>query len=178
MPCSDCGEVISYSEWGLSGFPNSFQANAFGSAMIRLQSLHLKSFWIYYSFIILQLDAVSGCASPGHHVCRVTEFCRVVPNIWRFWVWILLDVILLCDVVLLTGSWNNTCRVCILQDDGYGTLQGSHVTSHVGTYILQWKFHCAHPLDLIDSITAHKAQVMYYYETLCSADYRWVHGVR
>ncbi|XP_069684497.1 SEC14-like protein 1 isoform X1 [Periplaneta americana] len=52
------------------------------------------------------------------------------------------------------------------------SIQGSHVTSHMGTYILQWKFHCAQPLDLIDSITAHKAQVMYYYEQLRSADYR------
>ncbi|XP_049811451.1 protein real-time isoform X1 [Schistocerca nitens] len=52
------------------------------------------------------------------------------------------------------------------------SIQGSHVTSHVGTYILQWKFHCNHPLDIIDSITAHKAQVMYYYEQLRSSDYR------
>lgn len=52
------------------------------------------------------------------------------------------------------------------------SIQGSHVTSHVGTYILQWKFRCSHQLDLLDSITAHKAQVMYYYEKLCSADYR------
>ncbi|XP_066998063.2 SEC14-like protein 1 [Anabrus simplex] len=52
------------------------------------------------------------------------------------------------------------------------SIQGSHVTSHIGTYILQWKFHCSHSLDLLDSFTAHKAQVMYFYEKLCSADYR------
>ena len=138
MPCSDCGEVISYCDWGFSGFPNSFQANACGSSMIRLWSLHFKSFWIYYS-VILPLDAVSGCTSPGRHVFKVTEFCRVVPNIWTFSVWNLHDVILLvprilkcllefwkicvplCYVALLTGSWNNTCGVCILQYDGYDT---------------------------------------------------------
>ena len=54
-------------------------------------------------------------------------------------------------------------------------LQGSHVTSHSGTYVLQWKFvdrptkpaqHTHSPLDVIDSITTqhHKAKIMYYYE--------------
>lgn len=60
------------------------------------------------------------------------------------------------------------------------SIQGSHVTSHPGTYVLQWKFFdlarsTAHlsPLDdVIDSITAHKAKVMYYYETLNSSDYK------
>lgn len=52
------------------------------------------------------------------------------------------------------------------------SIQGSHVTSDVGTYILQWRFNAPHSIDLIDSITAHKAQVMYYYEVLSSADYR------
>nr|CAD7199101.1 unnamed protein product [Timema douglasi] len=52
------------------------------------------------------------------------------------------------------------------------SIQGSHVSSHVGTYILQWKLHSGHPLDLIDSITAPKAQIMYYYEKLKSADYK------
>ncbi|XP_063220835.1 SEC14-like protein 1 isoform X2 [Bacillus rossius redtenbacheri] len=52
------------------------------------------------------------------------------------------------------------------------SIQGSHVASHVGTYVLQWKLHLAQPQDLLDSITAAKAQVMYYYEKLSSADYR------
>ena len=57
------------------------------------------------------------------------------------------------------------------------SIQGSHVTSHVGTYVLQWKFfekpmiHSS-PLDVIDSMTQHKAKVMYYYETLNSLDYK------
>lgn len=51
------------------------------------------------------------------------------------------------------------------------SIQGSHVTSEVGTYILQWRF-SGQSLDLLDSITAHKAQIMYYYEVLSSADYR------
>lgn len=63
------------------------------------------------------------------------------------------------------------------------SIQGSHVTSHSGTYVLQWKFmekptkptqHTHSPLDVIDSITTqhHKAKIMYYYETLNSLDYR------
>jgi len=58
------------------------------------------------------------------------------------------------------------------------SVQGTHVTAHVGTYILQWRYqesagpHSGTALDLIDSITAHKARVMYYYETLRSADYK------
>ena len=56
--------------------------------------------------------------------------------------------------------------------------QGTHVTAHLGTYILQWRYHestgghHSSPLELIDSITAHKARVMYFYETLRSADYK------
>ena len=50
--------------------------------------------------------------------------------------------------------------------------QGSHVTSHSGTYVLQWRFiekpmqHPHSPMDVIDSIAAqhHKAKIMYYYE--------------
>ena len=62
--------------------------------------------------------------------------------------------------------------------------QGTHVTAHLGTYILQWRYqesasgHHGSPLELIDSITAHKARVMYFYETLRSADYKWVALVR
>jgi hypothetical protein len=62
------------------------------------------------------------------------------------------------------------------------SIQGSHVTSHVGTYLLQWKFfdkptmHQSPLDDVIDSFTTmhsqHKAKVMYYYETLNSVDYR------
>lgn len=56
------------------------------------------------------------------------------------------------------------------------SIQGSHVTSHMGTYILQWRYYEStqhtSPLDIIDSITAPKAKIMYYYETLKSTDYR------
>jgi hypothetical protein len=50
------------------------------------------------------------------------------------------------------------------------------VTSHSGTYVLQWKFldsrqqgqHPHSALDVIDSITTqhHKAKIMYYYEVM------------
>jgi len=61
------------------------------------------------------------------------------------------------------------------------SIQGSHVTSHEGMYILQWKYYdkLAHTrLSPLDSLTAaatthvHKAKVMYYYETLNSIDYK------
>lgn len=52
------------------------------------------------------------------------------------------------------------------------SVQGSHVAKKAGYYILQWKFHCGHHSDLLDTFTQHKAQVMYFYETLNSADYR------
>ena len=46
----------------------------------------------------------------------------------------------------------------------------------MGTYVLQWRYYEAtphnYPLDIIDSITAHKAKIMYYYETLKSSDYK------
>ncbi|XP_069953802.1 SEC14-like protein 1 isoform X2 [Cherax quadricarinatus] len=56
------------------------------------------------------------------------------------------------------------------------SIQGSHVTSHMGTYILQWHYYESSqhtsPLDIIDSITAPKSKIMYYFEMLKSADYR------
>lgn len=61
------------------------------------------------------------------------------------------------------------------------SIQGSHVTSHEGLYILQWKYYdkLAHThLSPLDTLTAaatthvHKAKVMYYYETLNSTDYK------
>ncbi|KAK2726958.1 SEC14-like protein 1 isoform X2 [Artemia franciscana] len=57
------------------------------------------------------------------------------------------------------------------------SIQGSHVISVEGTYILQWKFnepvnHPTHAKDFIESITSSKAKFMYYYEVLNSDDYR------
>lgn len=61
------------------------------------------------------------------------------------------------------------------------SIQGSHVTSNEGIYVLQWKFYdkLAHThLSPLDTFTAaatthvHKAKVMYYYETLNSIDYK------
>merc|ERR1711953_390209 len=61
------------------------------------------------------------------------------------------------------------------------SIQGSHVTSNEGIYVLQWKFYdkLAHThLSPLDTLTAaatthvHKAKVMYYYETLNSIDYK------
>lgn len=52
-------------------------------------------------------------------------------------------------------------------------LQGSHVTSAPGTYILQWR-HLEgpqhHPFEF--PLAPHKAKVMYYYEVLKSQDYK------
>ena len=62
------------------------------------------------------------------------------------------------------------------------SIQGSHVTSHEGIYILQWKFYDklahTHHLSPLDTLTAaaathvQKAKVMYYYETLNGHDYK------
>merc|ERR1739848_264945 len=61
------------------------------------------------------------------------------------------------------------------------SIQGSHVTSNEGIYVLQWKYYdkLAHThLSPLDSLTnaahthTHKAKVMYYYETLNSIDYK------
>ena len=56
------------------------------------------------------------------------------------------------------------------------SIQGSHVTRDAGSYILQWRQQEVgghnSPLDILDTITAPKAQLMYYSEVLKSADYR------
>lgn len=72
---------------------------------------------------------------------------------------------------------HETCRMDLQRVYREGeSSQGSHVTSHMGTYILQWRYYEStqhtSPLDIIDTITAPKAKIMYYYETLKSADYR------
>ncbi|KAG1670153.1 SEC14-like protein 1 [Nymphon striatum] len=55
------------------------------------------------------------------------------------------------------------------------SIQGSHVTSHKGTYILQWKYlepthHSHHSFDF--TLTSHKAKVMFYYEVLKSREFK------
>merc|ERR1712130_178125 len=59
------------------------------------------------------------------------------------------------------------------------SIQGSHVTQYVGTYILQWSHFDRGTLtgqspDMWDNLThpQHKANVMYYCEVLNSLDYR------
>jgi len=59
------------------------------------------------------------------------------------------------------------------------SIQGSHVTQYVGTYILQWSHFDRGTLtgqspDMWDNLThpQHKAKVMYYCEVLNSLDYR------
>jgi len=58
------------------------------------------------------------------------------------------------------------------------SVQGSHITTQMGHFILQWKIQEGHPLlgsgshSLIDSISNPKTQIMYYHEILKSADYR------
>lgn len=57
----------------------------------------------------------------------------------------------------------------ILCHDGE-SVQGSHLTTKSGTYVLQWYWS---PDSLIISSGHHtKAKIMYYYEMLKSADYR------
>jgi len=58
------------------------------------------------------------------------------------------------------------------------SIQGSHVTQTVGTYILQWSYFDRASLtgqssDMWDNLThpQHKAKLMYYYEVLNSTDY-------
>jgi len=58
------------------------------------------------------------------------------------------------------------------------SIQGSHVTQTVGTYILQWSYFDKASLtgqspDMWDNLThpQHKAKLMFYYEVLNSLDY-------
>merc|ERR1712203_1106118 len=58
------------------------------------------------------------------------------------------------------------------------SIQGSHVTQSVGTYILQWSYFDRVSLsgqspDMWDNLThpQHKAKLMFYYEVLNSLDY-------
>jgi len=58
------------------------------------------------------------------------------------------------------------------------SIQGSHVTQYLGSYILQWSYFdkvvSGGSQDMWDTIThpQHKSKVMYYYETLNSIDYK------
>ncbi|XP_023332657.1 SEC14-like protein 1 [Eurytemora carolleeae] len=57
------------------------------------------------------------------------------------------------------------------------SIQGSHVTQYVGSYILHWSYFdkiVAGNQDMWDTIThpQHKAKVMFYYEVLNSLDYK------
>ena len=58
------------------------------------------------------------------------------------------------------------------------SIQGSHVTQTVGTYILQWSYFdkaslTGQSLDMWDNLThpQHEAKLMFYYEVLNSLDY-------
>jgi hypothetical protein len=48
------------------------------------------------------------------------------------------------------------------------SVQGSHVSSYAGSYVLQWKFHVS-PHTVSESPKAH---IMYYTDYLTSAHYR------
>ncbi|XP_015122014.1 protein real-time isoform X1 [Diachasma alloeum] len=50
------------------------------------------------------------------------------------------------------------------------SIQGTHIIQEPGTYILQWKN--PDEGEFLPSISAHKAQLMYFYEVLPSAHYR------
>lgn len=72
----------------------------------------------------------------------------------------------------VAGVDYRTVEPCLTCHDGE-SVQGSHVTSAPGTYILQWR-HLEgpqhHPFEF--PLAPHKAKVMYYYEVLKSQDYK------
>ncbi|KOC58880.1 Protein real-time [Habropoda laboriosa] len=51
------------------------------------------------------------------------------------------------------------------------SIQGSHIMQEAGIYILQW-YNQDDPGEFLPSISGHKAQLMYFYETLPSVHYR------
>ncbi|XP_029168276.1 protein real-time isoform X1 [Nylanderia fulva] len=51
------------------------------------------------------------------------------------------------------------------------SIQGTHIMQDTGTYILQWQ-NQEDQTEFLPSISSHKAQLMYFYETLPSAHYR------
>ncbi|XP_060816682.1 protein real-time isoform X2 [Bombus pascuorum] len=51
------------------------------------------------------------------------------------------------------------------------SIQGSHIMQDAGVYILQWH-NQDDPGEFLSSISGHKAQLMYFYETLSSVHYR------
>jgi len=105
---------------------------------------------------------VSSSSEPTTNTAAVNEHKSVIDKAWREGV----------DYFKVENS--------IVCHDGE-SIQGSHVTSNEGMYILQWKYYdkLAHThLSPLDTLTAaatthvHKAKVMYYYETLNSIDYK------
>ncbi|TGZ49144.1 protein real-time isoform X2 [Temnothorax longispinosus] len=51
------------------------------------------------------------------------------------------------------------------------SIQGTHIMQDTGTYVLQWQ-NQEDQAEFLPSISSHKAQLMYFYETLPSAHYR------
>ncbi|CAK9829833.1 Protein real-time [Anthophora retusa] len=51
------------------------------------------------------------------------------------------------------------------------SIQGSHIMQEAGIYVLQW-YNQDDPGEFLPSISGHKAQLMYFYETLPSVHYR------
>ncbi|KYQ49991.1 Protein real-time [Trachymyrmex zeteki] len=51
------------------------------------------------------------------------------------------------------------------------SIQGTHIMQDTGTYVLQWQ-NQEDQVEFLPSISSHKAQLMYFYETLPSAHYR------
>ncbi|XP_015586213.1 protein real-time isoform X2 [Cephus cinctus] len=51
------------------------------------------------------------------------------------------------------------------------SIQGTHIMQEAGLYILQWQ-HQEEPGEFLPSISSHKAQLMYFYETLPSVHYK------
>ncbi|KYN12771.1 Protein real-time [Trachymyrmex cornetzi] len=51
------------------------------------------------------------------------------------------------------------------------SIQGTHIMQDTGTYVLQWQ-NQEDQVEFLPSISSHKAQLMYFYETLPAAHYR------
>ncbi len=79
------------------------------------------------------------------------------------------------------GSEYDKVEFGVICHDGE-SVQGSHVAQNSGVYILQWKYNpnivsqLSHDSsgsgDVSRSSSSHKAQIMYFYEILPSANYK------
>ncbi|EFN83960.1 protein real-time isoform X2 [Harpegnathos saltator] len=76
------------------------------------------------------------------------------------------------DIVIAKELKDNFVKVesSVVCHDGE-SIQGTHIMQDAGTYVLQWQ-NQEDQTEFLPSISSHKAQLMYFYETLPSAHYR------